>query len=112
MTPLYISSTAPYSGKSALCVGLGRRFQRDGYKIGYMRPVTTTKTCIGECVVDKEAELMLQTLDLKDPIGSIWPVCFDSPTVEALMRGEGADYRQLIKDAFAEVSKGKDIVLL
>jgi len=112
MIALYISSTAPYSGKSALCVGLGRRFQKDGYTIGYMRPVTTVKTCIGECVVDKEAELMRQTLDLKDPVQAIWPVCFDSPTVEAVMRGEGEDYRQVIKDAFAQVSTDKDIVLL
>lgn len=112
MIALYISSTSPYSGKSALCVGLGRRFQRDGYTIGYMRPVTTVKTCIGECVVDKEAELMLQTLGLKDPVKAIWPVCFDSPTIEAVLRGEGEDYRKLIKEAFAEVSQNKDIVLV
>ena len=112
MIALYISSTAPYSGKSALCVGLGRRFQKDGYTIGYMRPVTTVKTCIGECVVDKEAELMLQTLGLKDPVKAIWPVCFDSPTIEAVLRGEGEDYRKLVKDAFAEVSQNKDIVLV
>ncbi len=112
MIPLYISSTAPYSGKSALCVGLGRRFQKDGYQIGYMRPVTTTKTCIGDCVVDKEAEMMLQTLDLQDPIKSIWPVCFDAANVESVLRGEGTDYRKLIQQAFAEVSKDKDVVLL
>jgi BioD-like phosphotransacetylase family protein len=112
MIPLYISSTAPYSGKTALCVGLGRRFQRDGYKIGYMRPVTTVKTCIGDCVVDKEAELMLETLGLQDPIRSIWPVCFDAANVEALMRGEGADYRRLIEESFARVSKDKDVVLI
>ena len=112
MIALYISSTAPYSGKSALCVGLGRHFQQDGYAIGYMRPVTTTKTCIGECVVDKEAELMLQTLGLKDPIAAIWPVCFDLPTVEAVLRGKDEDYRKLIKDAYAQVSEDKDVVLL
>jgi BioD-like phosphotransacetylase family protein len=112
MIALYISSTAPFSGKSALCVGLGRRFQRDGYTIGYMRPVTTTKTCIGDRLVDKEAELMRLTLDLKDPVQSMWPVCFDPPTAETVLRGEGEDYRQLIKHAFAEVSANKDIVLL
>jgi BioD-like phosphotransacetylase family protein len=74
--------------------------------------VTTTKTCIGDCVVDKEAELMLQTLDLQDPIKSIWPVCFDAANVETVLRGEGADYRQLIQQAFAEVSRDKDVVLL
>ncbi len=112
MIPLYISSTAPYSGKSALCVGLGRRLQKDGYQIGYMRPVTTAKTCIGDYVVDKEAEMMLQTLSLQDPIKSIWPICFDAANVETVLRGKGVDYRNVIQEAFAEVSRGKDVVLL
>ncbi len=112
MIVLYISSTAPYSGKSALCVGLGRRLQRDGFRIGYMRPVTTAKTCIGDCVIDKEAELMLQSLELTDPIGSIWPVCLDAAAVEAVLRDEDADFRQQIKAAFTRVSEGKDVVLV
>jgi BioD-like phosphotransacetylase family protein len=111
MIALYVSSTAPYSGKSAMCVGLGRHFQEDGYRIGYMRPLTTTKTCIAECVIDKEAELMIQTLELKDRVSAMWPVCLDPPTVEAVMRGEGLDYRQVIKDAFAQIAENKDIVL-
>ena len=112
MITLYITSTTPYAGKSALCVGLGKRFQRDGYKIGYMRPLATSKTLIGECVVDEEAELMRQTLGLTDPVDAIWPVCLDPPSVEAVLRGEGKDYAKLVKNAFAQVSRGKDIVIL
>jgi BioD-like phosphotransacetylase family protein len=112
MIALYVTSTAPYAGKSALCIGLAKRFQREGFKVGYMRPVTSVRTCISGCLVDKEAELTVQTLDLKDPVEAIWPVCFDAPTIEALLRGEGEDYRQLIKEAFAQVSADKDIVLI
>ena len=46
MITLYITSTTPYAGKSALCVGLGKRFQRDGYKVGYMRPLVTGPLCL------------------------------------------------------------------
>ena len=35
MKALYITSTETFSGKSSLCVGLGRRFQQDGFTIGY-----------------------------------------------------------------------------
>lgn len=112
MIALYVSSTAPYAGKSALCVGLGRRLVRDGHRIGYMRPVTELKMCIGDSVVDKEAELMLQTLQLKDSIRSIWPVCLDTTAVEGILRGEGADYKQQVQDAFAELSQNKDVVLV
>jgi len=112
MIALYVSSTAPYSGKSALCVGIGRRLRKDGYKIGYMRPVTTAKTCIGDCVVDREAESMLQTLQLTNSVKSIWPVCLDATTMESVLRGEGADYRKQIREAFEDVSAGKDVVLI
>ena len=112
MITLYITSTTPYAGKSALCVGLGKRFQRDGFKIGYMRPLTTSKTLIGECVVDEEADVMRQTLGLTDPVHAIWPVCLDPATVEAILRGEGQDYAKAVKSAFAQVSRGKNIVIL
>ena len=112
MVALYITSTTPYAGKSALCVGLAKRFQEDGYRIGYMRPVATVKARIGECVLDEEADLMRQTLGLTEPVDAIWPVCLDPPTVEAVLRGEGRDFPQLVLDAFNIVSKGKDIVLL
>ena len=112
MVTLYIISTTPYAGKTALCVALGRRFRKDGHSIGYMRPVATATTRIGECVVDEEAELMRQTLSLTDPVNTIWPVCLDPPTVEAVLHGEGEDYMKSITDAFAQVSKDREIVLL
>ena len=41
MATLYIPSTETFSGKSALCVCLARRLQRDGYRVGYMKPVSS-----------------------------------------------------------------------
>ena len=112
MITLYVASTTPYAGKSALCVGLVRHFRDSGYKPGYMRPITTARTRIGECVVDEEATLMRQTMGLTDSIDAIWPVCLDPNTVESVLRGEGEDYTKLVMNAFAQVSKDKDIVLL
>jgi BioD-like phosphotransacetylase family protein len=112
MVTLYITSTTPNAGKSALCAGLGKRFQEQGYTIGYMRPVMTSKAYIAECVVDEEAELMRQTLGLKDPADLIWPVCLDPATVEAVLRGNGENYSKKIMDAFVQVAKGKYIMLL
>lgn len=112
MATLYIVSTTPYAGKSALCVGLGKRFQREGYRIGYSRPVMTTKTAIGECMIDEDASWMIKTLGLVDPVPAIWPVCLDAPAVESVLRGQGEDYPKLVMDAFQKVSRDKDIVLL
>ncbi|MCD6288991.1 MAG: AAA family ATPase, partial [Anaerolineae bacterium] len=39
MASLYVTSTETFSGKSAVCVGLGLRFRKDGLRVGYMKPV-------------------------------------------------------------------------
>ncbi len=39
---LYVTSTETYSGKSALCIGLMRRLRKDGFKVGYFKPVSFT----------------------------------------------------------------------
>ena len=39
MANLYVTSAETFSGKSALCIGLGVRFRADGFKAGYMKPV-------------------------------------------------------------------------
>ncbi len=112
MITLYVTSTTPYAGKSALVVGLAKRFKKDGYTCGYMRPLTTSKTRIGECVVDEEANSMCQSLGLTNNVESIWPVCLDPMTVEGILRGEEQDYEKHIKDSFGRIAKDKDIVLL
>ena len=38
-TGLYIGSTSPYAGKNMLSLGIGLRLQKEGLRIGYMKPV-------------------------------------------------------------------------
>ena len=40
MKSLYVTSTNQYSGKTAVCLALGKRFQADGYKVGYLKPLS------------------------------------------------------------------------
>jgi len=111
MITLYITSTTPYAGKSALCAGLGKRFQRDGYKIGYMRPLTTSKTIISECVWMRKRSAMRQILGLTDPADAIWPICLDPASLETVLRGGGGLCQKGEKRLCPGV-QGKDIVLL
>jgi len=112
MVTLYIASSESYAGKSALCVGLGKRFQRDGHTIGYMKPVSRATRCIpGQCV-EEDAAFAKSVFDLTEPISTLAPICVDYMAMEAAMRGVGADYVSILKTAFEQVSKGKDIVLV
>ena len=50
MATLYVTSTETFSGKSALCVGIARRLQRDGYTLGYMKPMSAGARLAGGLV--------------------------------------------------------------
>ena len=112
MATLYITSSEPYSGKSALSIGLGKRFQRDGYKVGYMKPVSRTTRCIEGQRTDEDAAFMREVFDLKEPLTALAPICIDYVALENAMKGEGVNHVEVLKKAFDEVSRDKDVVLL
>jgi BioD-like phosphotransacetylase family protein len=112
MATLYITSTETFSGKSALCVGLAKRFERDGFSIGYMKPVSTgIRLAAG--MVDEDAEFFKETFNLPDPLEDMVPIGIGPSTVEAILRGEEEiDFVGRLKSAYGRVAKGRDLVIL
>jgi BioD-like phosphotransacetylase family protein len=47
MQSLYVTSIQTFSGKTAICLGLGRRMQADGFKVGYFKPLGTQLRQVG-----------------------------------------------------------------
>src|SRR3972149_8785511 len=41
MKALYITSVEPYSGKTAVCLALGKQMQAGGWRVGYLKPMST-----------------------------------------------------------------------
>ncbi len=113
MNVLYITSTATFSGKTALCVGLGNKFRRDGFTIGYMKPVSTTARKVAGRVVDEDALFLRQTFDLVEPLEAIAPIALMPEMVEGILTGkEGGDFVARLREAYAKVAQGKDVVIL
>ena len=112
MATLYVTSPEAYSGKSALCVGLGRYFRREGYSVGYMKPVSCTANRVAGELVDEDAKFIKEAFGLREPLTTLTPACLDTLAIEATLVGEGEDYVQRLKTAFETVSRNKDIVLL
>jgi len=112
MKALYIASQETFSGKSAVCAGLGYRLIDDGFTIGYMKPVSTTAKYVRGQVVDEDAEFMRQALALREASDDIAPIGLTIRHVEQILAGNGEDYATRLKEAFGRVSKGKDVVLL
>ncbi len=112
MATLYITSTETFSGKSALCVGLAKRFQRDGYRIGYMKPVGTGIR-LDAGAVDEDAAFFKQTFDLPDDLDDMAPVRITQRMVEAILKDEEqTDFAARLQAAFARIAQGRDVIIL
>jgi BioD-like phosphotransacetylase family protein len=113
MKALYISSIETFSGKTAFCLGIARRMHADGYRVGYLKPLSTQPHQVEGRTLDEDAEFVQKTLGLQEPPEVLAPVVLTRSLLESKLKGELE--RDLVSDilsAFHTVSQGKDIVLL
>jgi BioD-like phosphotransacetylase family protein len=113
MRALYVTSTGTFSGKTALCVGLGLRMQRDGFEVGYMKPVSTTARRLEGRIVDEDAQFMAEALGLREPLDVISPMTLVPYQVVRILSGEDrTDYVARLATAFDKASQGKQVLIL
>lgn len=111
-TNIYVTSTQTFSGKSALCVGLLSRFRRDGFVVGYMKPVSTTARIVSDQVMDEDAHFVKYTFSLADSLETMAPVILTDQRVASVLAGAEQDLDAHVLSAYQTVAKDKDIVVL
>jgi uncharacterized protein len=112
MVSLYVGSTAGYTGKTLVTMGLGNRFQRDGLKIGYMKPVGILPLKVDNTLTDHDAWRIYRALELKDPLSEICPVVLTQEiTVKSYLKDIKGLMPKIVK-SFEHLSKNKDIMLI
>jgi BioD-like phosphotransacetylase family protein len=113
MVTLYVASTEGGSGKTALCVGLGRHLQQDGFSVGYMKPVSLTAHRLEGQVVDEDAQFIKDELRLQEAVADLVPIPLDSFAVESIMRKQKwLDYPSRLTEVYERVAEGKDVMLV
>lgn len=112
MATLYVASTEPHVGKSAVCAGLLSRMGRDGLRIGYMKPVSVIAADANGERADDDVHVMRSTFGLAEPIEQLAPIRLTPGAVEALLRGHPAAYARRLREAYLAVSRGKDAMVL
>jgi len=114
MKSLYITSIEPFSGKTAVCLALGRRLVRDGHKVGYFKPLSTQPwEPVPGRTVDEDADFVQRTLGLEEPTKDLIGVLL-TPSLAREMRC-GCTARDLMTDvkaAYEKITPGKDVVLI
>lgn len=109
---LFVSSPTGFSGKTAVCLGLALRFRREGYKVGYFKPIGTEMTRVGDRPVDEDVLLMKAALNLDLPVETLAPVIFHGRLLEELVKTPPEVYMSRIEKAFEAASIGMDLLIV
>ncbi len=116
MRPLMITSNQQFSGKSSICIGLGKLLEEKEYKIGYMKTLITLPEKVGEKYIDEDVRYIKKILDLGDNPGDLAPLIFTGQAyfnaLKVQLKGEKENFVDIIVKAYKKVSKEKDIMLV
>lgn len=106
MKSLFIMGT-PASGKTAVSVGLALKFQQEGYRVAYFKPVGHAEGAIRK--EDEDGMLMKSVLKMDHPIEDIVPF----KVGPSYLSGSRQHLTmQEIMSSFRKVSSGADIVIV
>ena len=112
MLPLLIESTESYAGKSLMCLGLGLKFQRDGFKIAYLKPLGKSPIKVGKIITDEDAVFIQGALHLDEPLEQLCPVVVTQDLIIDAYDGKVRGLDKKVVDAYQKISRGKDIILI
>jgi len=110
---IYITSVERYSGKTAVCLALGKRFQTDGYKVGYLKPLSIQPWLEGGKIVDEDAKFVKDALGLTTPLPELSPVVVTQNLLQQQITGKVEDNLfPKVKAAAKAAGVNTDILLL
>ena len=108
MVTLYVGSSEPYAGKTLTIIVLGMRWQRQGRRIGYMKPLGSLPATVGEEITDEDAQFVAEQLGVKAAPSDLCPVLMTRDACH--MSPEEA--REKVRQAFDASSRGVDVMIV
>lgn len=113
MKSIYITSVERFSGKTAICLALGKRLQADGYQVGYLKPLSLQPWRVAGKIADEDAAFVREVLGLPDEPWELSPVVVTPEFLRAHLSSRSeSGLMQLVKTAVNKASSGRDVLLL
>jgi BioD-like phosphotransacetylase family protein len=112
MKALYISSIENFSGKTAILLGIGKRLQTAGYRVGYLKPVSHQPTQLSGRVADEDATFVKRVLVLDPSPWELSPVVVTPELLIQCLSSEENTFEQEVKSAYEKAAKDKDVLLI
>lgn len=113
MNSLYVTSIENFSGKTAVCLAIGKILQSHKYKVGYLKPVSHQPMQMGGHIVDEDATFVKEALNLPLDPWDLSPVIVTPQVlVECLESNGECNFETPIMDAYKKATQGIDVMLL
>ena len=112
MNSLYITSIENYSGKTAVCLALGKMLQARQYKVGYLKPVSYQPTQASGHIIDEDAIFIKKILGLPLEAWDLSPVIATHQVLTDCLKDNLCDFDKKIEEAYQKASQGTDVMLL
>lgn len=113
MKSLYITSVEKYSGKTALCLALGKIYQERGLNIGYLKPFSLRPWRTGDKIADEDAAFVIDILGINAKPWEMAPVVVTSEMLrDYLTDQEKVDYMPQVLEAARNLEERRDLLLL
>lgn len=113
METVLVISAETYSGKSAVCIALGQRMRRDGYRVGYMKPLCVRVRRVEQTAFDEDTAFVKRVFEMEEPLDQLSPLLLTPRLLERMLRGDPQpDFSQRVREAFEVISQNKDVLLL
>lgn len=112
MKSIYITSVDRYSGKTALSLVLGKLFQSQGLKVGYMKPISFQPWRVGDKIADEDAAFVKNVLGLRNQPWDLSPIVVTTEfLIERLQVEDQSDLLEQVIEKANLASEGKDVMI-
>jgi BioD-like phosphotransacetylase family protein len=109
MSLLFIGSTGDRAGHSLITWAIARRLTKMGLNVGFVKPFGTDPVSIDGRWIDHDAQLLTQSLRLKEPPEALCPFLVSDETWRAKGTDEiMAEFKSLVQ----ELSESNDLVII
>lgn len=113
MKSIYITSLERYSGKTAICLALGKRLKADGFSVGYLKPLSLQPWMVAGKIADEDASFVKEILELDVEPWDLSPVVVTPEFLFQHLRDGGeTDLISRVKNAVQATGQDKDVLLL
>lgn len=109
---IYIGSTAGYSGKNMVVMGIGLRLQKEGYDVGYMKPVGAMPEERDGALGDEDAFFVQDILGQEEAPDTVTPVVVTQDFKVKAFSGQCEDLMPAITTQYQSLAAKNDVMVV